>query len=401
LPKLTKRIIDALEPNSGRRRILWDSALPGFGCLLHPSGRRVYVVQYRTLAGRSRRLALGAHGVLTPEQARTLATEKLADARGGRDPAAERRQARDALTVKELAERYEQLHLPKKKARSVAEDRRILTKYVLPALGSRVLTEIGAADISRLHAAMHEAPIMANRVLAVLGTLFGLAEEWGLRPDGTNPCRRVKRYPERRRERFLSEAELARLGTAIAELEREGPRGTVGANALRLLCLTGCRRGEVLGLTWQEVDFERGLLRLADSKTGARTVVLGPPALELLTKLARSQKGERVFPDRRGYKCGLDVELAEQWKRTRAQAGLPDLRIHDLRHTHASVGAAGGLSLHLIGALLGHKRPGTTARYAHLADDPIRAAADRVANRIAAALEGRPGADVVPLRGAE
>jgi integrase len=394
LAKLTKRKIDALKPDSARRQFAWDSELPGFGLVLHPSGRRVYVLQYRSASGRSRRIALGTHGELTPEQARKIAADRLLEARSGRDPAAERWQARDALSVRELAERYLDIHCAKKKPRSVAEDRRILARYILPAIGSHAAIDVGVADVSKLHAAMRATPFQANRVLAVLSTLFGLAERWGIRPRGTNPCSDVERYREAQRQRFLSDAELARLGEGLAELEREGPEGAQWASIFRLLLFTGARRGVVVDLRWDEVDFDGGCLRLADSKTGAKTIPLGAPALALLAALPRKDK--RVFPRRPGITLGNQIR--GPWARTLERSGIDGLRVHDLRHTDASIGAGAGLSLYAIGNLLGHRKASTTQRYAHLTDDPLKAAADRVSGRIAAALDGKPGADVVPLR---
>ncbi len=394
MPRLSKRSVDGAEP-AEKPRFVWDAALPGFGLLVHPSGRKVYVVQYRNAEGRSRRLSLGSHGVLTPEQARRIAAGELAAARAGQDPAAERQKARRSLTVADLVARYIEEHLPTKKATSAREDRRMLRKHVLPALGKRRLGDVRQGDVARLHLALRATPVMANRVLFLVSTLFNLAERWGLRGEGTNPCRHVPSFREQKRERFLNDAELGRLGEALAEVEREKDSNKAALAAIRLLVLTGARRGEVLRLRWEDVDLGRRVLRLPDSKTGAKVILLDDAAAALLAGLPR--KGRWVFPSR--THAGLPLrDIRKTWWRVLARGELPGLRLHDLRHTHASVGAASGLSLQLIGSLLGHRRAATTERYAHLVDDAQRAAASVVQGRIAAALAGQQPAKVLPLR---
>ncbi len=237
-------------------------------------------------------------------------------------------------------------------------------------------------------------PIAANRCLALLSKMLNLAEAWGLRPDGSNPTRHVAKYRERKVERFLSNVEFARLGTVLEEAARTGEHASVVA-AIRLLILTGARRDEILSLRWEHVDFERGCLRLPDSKTGAKTIPLGAPALELLADLPRLNDNPYVLP---GARPGRHyVGLGKAWRRLRAKAELPDVRLHDLRHSYASVGAGQNESLHVIGALLGHRDTASTQRYAHLSDDPMRAAADRISGHLAAAMAGKSG-EVVPLR---
>jgi integrase len=236
--------------------------------------------------------------------------------------------------------------------------------------------------------------------MAVLSKMLNLAEKWGERPDGSNPCRHVEKYRERKRERFLSQAELARLGEALAEAERNGSESPYAIAAIRLLILTGARVSEILTLEWGHVDFERACLRLPESKSGAKVVHLSPPARELLASLPRIEGNPYVLP---GLKERAHlVNLEAPWRRIRARASLEDVRLHDLRHSFASVGAGAGLSLPVIGALLGHSQPGTTARYAHLATDPLKQANNVIGTRIATALEGKAkggGAEVSALRG--
>jgi integrase len=264
--------------------------------------------------------------------------------------------------------------------------------FVRPALGPKKIADVTRADIARLHHAHRETPYQANRILAVLSKMFSLAEAWGLRRDGSNPCRHIERNPERGRERMLSAPELARLGDALAAYDGS-PYITA---AVKLLLFSGARLSEILGLRWEWINLERGEARLPDSKTGAKTLHLPPPALAVLNGLPRLEGNPYVIV---GQKDGASlVNLQKPWQAIRKAAGLTDVRLHDLRHSYASVGAAGGDSLLVIGKLLGHHHAATTERYAHLALDPIKAAAASIAGRIASALEGANGnGEVVPL----
>jgi integrase len=243
---------------------------------------------------------------------------------------------------------------------------------------------------------MQATPIMANRVLFLLSTLFNLAERWEVLEEGGNPCRYIQRFRERRRERFLTTDELARLGTALTAVEGEAMANTVAIAAIRLLALTGARRGEILSLEWAHVDLAGQVLRLADSKTGEKVILLDEHAVTLLRSLPR--KGRWVF--RSSKKPDAPVhDIRKTWQRVLDRAEIEGVRLHDLRHTHASVGAAAGLSLPVIGGLLGHRRAATTERYAHLVDDVQRAAARVVQGRIGGALAGDQGtleADLKP-----
>ena len=381
--KLTKRVVDAARAEDGER-FLWDPELPGFGLRVRPSGRRYYVVQYRS-NGRTRRLTLGPHGALTPDQARRKAAKLLAEARDGRDPAVEIRSAAKSITVADLAKRFLAQHAElKKKPTSLRNDRLNLRLHVLPHLGTLRLAAVTREDVATLHHGLRETPTAANRVLALLSKMFNLAERWGLRADGTNPCRHVEHFPERRRQRFLSDDELARLGGVLNEVEQNSTESAEAIAAIRLLLFTGCRVSEVLGLRWEAVDAERRCLRFPDSKTGAKRIPLNRAALAVLT--SRARRSHWVIPGRDGDQPL--VNLAKPWKRIRELASLEEVRLHDLRHTHGSSAAGAGLSLHLVGALLGHRQPATTARYAHLADDPVLEASERVGRHLAPAMRG-------------
>ena len=402
MPKITKRLVESLHP-ADRDTFVWDEELRGFGVRIKPSGVKSYLVQYRNKHGRSRRLTLGTHGPLTAEKARELARTRLGERDAGNDPAEDRKAERKAPTVRDFAERYLAHHAEaKKKARSVTEDRRLLDRHILPALGSRKLADVNRADVVHLHHGMAATRYQANRVLALLSKMMNLAERWGLRPDGSNPCRHVEKYREEKRERFLSAAELARLGDVLAEAERTRTESPSVVAAVRLLVLTGCRLHEILSLRWEYVDFEGACLRLPDSKTGRKTVHLNAPALAVLGAVEREDCNPWVIP---GQRAGAHlVNLEKPWRRIRAAADIEDVRLHDLRHSFASVAVGLGEGLPMIGKLLGHTQTQTTARYAHLAADPVKQATERVGAALAAMMEGSRAEDdatVIPLRGGD
>jgi len=389
--KITKRRVDAAANGS----IIWDGEIRGFGLRVSAKGARTYVLKYR-IGGVQRWLTIGRHGATwTPDTARREARKLLGEIQAGKDPAKEKSEHRAAESFAAFTDRYlSEYANVHKKASTVTDETRLLNKHVLPMLGKWKLRDITREDIKRFHLSMKHAPYSANRTLALLSHMFNTAEDWGLRAENSNPCRRVKKYEERSRERFLSQRELARLGRALAVVDRAG-KAPYEAAAIRLLLFTGARLSEILTLEWKFVDFTARLLRLPDSKTGAKTIALPPPAIELLQSLERQEGNPFVIC---GYKEGAHlVNLQKPWRRIRKAAGLNDVRIHDLRHSFASVGAAGGMSLPLIGALLGHSQASTTHRYAHFADDPRLAAADKVAATIAAGLAGNTG-NVVNLK---
>lgn len=386
MPRLTKRHVESLTTEA-RDYTVWDDELPGFGIRVWPSGKRVYVLKYRTREGRQRKPVIGLHGPVTAEEARRKARLWLGQAIDGGDPSGERQDGRRAPTLAEFGERYMAEYAePKKKPLSVREDRRLLDRFILPTLGMRKVAEIKRPDVTRLHNDFRSTPYQANRVLALLSKVFSLAEEWGVRPDGTNPCRHVEKFREERRERFLSAEELTRLEAALTAAEQDGSEWQSVVAAIRLLIFTGARMSEILTLRWEWVDFDNACLRLPDSKTGAKVIHLSPPALTILGSLPNDETNPHVI---RGKKPGEHlVNLQLPWGRIRSRAGIERLRIHDLRHSFASVAVMGGLSLPMIGALLGHRQVSTTARYAHLAADPLKQANDLVAANLLARMKG-------------
>jgi integrase len=392
--RIMKRTVEDLEAPPVGELMFWDEALAGFGVRVRAGGAKTYLVMYRAGTGRSaplRKMTIGKHGSFTPDAARTEAKRLLGLAASGADPAAAKAERRQSVSVADLVDRFITDHVEaKRKERTTTEYRRLLDRIILPALGKKKIVDVVRADVARLHHAGRDAPYQANRVLAVISKMFNLAEAWGLRPDGSNPCRHVERFQEHGRERMLSGTELARLGEALASYDGS----PYVPAAVKLLLFTGARLSEVLGLRWDYVDFERGEARLPDSKTGAKTLHLPPPALAVLATLPRLAGNPYVIVG--GVEGAALVNLEKPWRAIRATAGLPDVRLHDLRHAFASVGAASGGSLLIIGKLLGHAQAATTQKYAHLASDPVKAAAAAISGTIAAALGSAPGT-VVPL----
>ena len=400
--RITKRAVDAAKPKD-REYFLWDGELLGFGLRVLPSGVKSYVAKYRLGPGRRapvRRVTIGKHGKLTADTAREGARKILADVVRGDDPADHR--LRRELTVGELADRYiaEHLRLHNKPSTAV-EFERLVTARIKPAFGSLRLGNLTRSDVKAWHTALRRSPYAANRALAVLRKMFSLAVyEWEL-VEG-NPALGVKMYRETKRERFASDDDLARIGRWLNDAQKAGTVHPSFALAVRLLALTGMRLSEVLTLEWSAVDIQNGAIRLADAKTGARIVPLGAPTRALLA--AVEVRGRYVVTGHEPNAHFQRSAFRTGWRHLRIGTGLADLRPHDLRHTAGTFAAQGGANAFLVRDLLGHRTLAMTGRYVERAADPLRALADQVSGRVAAAMAAsakKPAASaaVVPMRG--
>ena len=423
--RLTKRVVDSL-PLGSKRSYVFDADLPGFGVSVMPTGKRSFFVQYRTPGGRrgqKRRVKIGCYGRLTVEEARTAAKRLLADVVQGADPAAVLKSKKTNPTMRELGADYLEYVLDRRKPSTAREYRRMWERHILPEFGSMLVENVMPAMIGQLHRRMKRTPYLANRVLALLGSFFSYSERQGIRPRHSNPTLDIEPYREQSRERFLTPAEVKRLGAALAEAEKHGlpaapnrkrqpatgpttkhrpkaigvqPANPFAIAAIRFLLLTGFREREALSLRWTEVDVARQVVVLADSKTGRSVRRIGAAATELLSQLPKIDGSPYVFPgSQRGRHL---VEINRVWYAARFAAELDDVRLHDLRHSFASAVASAGGSLLMIRNLLGHKMASTTAKYAHLLADPVQATADATASGLAELLAPKGNDRIRPIR---
>ena len=376
---LSNRAIEKLSVE--KDTVFWDRELTGFGVRVYPTGGKVYVAQARGPDG-PKRVTVGRHGVLGAEQARQRAALIIARVKAGEAPVPEPLAVKQAggPTVSELAERFLEEHAAVRyKTGTIAWTRTVLGRYILPQFGKLPLTALERAQVVEFHHRLYETPSIANMVVRTLSLMYRLAEDWGMVSEGRNPCRSVGKYPERKRERFLTADEFTRLGEVLEAVETSGEASASAVTAVRLLMLTGCRKSEILTLRWEHVALDAGELRLPETKTGARVVTLSPSAVEVLSGVRRDTGGPWVIPGR--YPGTHLRDIKDAWNVIRLRAGLIDVRIHDLRHSFASRALALGESLPMIGKLLGHNQVETTARYAHLARDSIHESAARVVVR--------------------
>jgi integrase len=429
--RITKKAVDALHAGD-RDRYGWDDEIRGFGVKVTPRGRKVYLYQYRYprgRAGRTRRVSIGAHGNLAPDQARRRARSLAAAVAEGRDPYADevehRRRVNEEMTVAQLAVRWLDAFEAKVRAgdrsqRTLDDYRKAVVRMLVPRLGSRRVKTVSRHDVALLKPDLVEGygVEQAHHALRALSAM--MAHGMAIGQLGVNPATGQGQFTTRRRERFLSEAELARLGDALRRAEAEGlppapqergnyhdpkralvPAYPPAVAAIRMLLLTGMRRGEVLGLCWGDVDLVRGELVLQRHKTARRTgekrVPITPLVAEVLEAARSWRTSEYVFPGRKPDSAL--VGISKVWDRIRRAADLSDVRLHDLRHTFASMGVSQGVGLSLVGSLLGHADPVTTHRYAHLHDDPRRQAAETISTRVQSALAGDISSDTATSDG--
>ena len=384
MPRITKRLVDSTTPKD-TDYFVWDSDMPGFGLRVMKSGKKSYMVQYRH-GGRTRRVTFGRAGVMTPEEARKEARELLTAAGKGDNPADDIQKYRATPTVSDICDRFMREYVPTHCKESTRKEyKRAVELFIKPGIGARKITDISRTEIAKLHHNYRTKPYQANRTLGVLSVMFNQCEIWGLRPDGSNPCRHVKKYREEKRERFLTEEEVKRLWQTLETCERDGSETVSACNAFRLLILTGCRLREIQTLKWEYIKPDG--IYLPDSKTGAKKLFIGKDVRELLKGIKRVKDNPYVITG--AVEKQHLTDLQKPWRRIRKKAELEDVRIHDLRHSFASFSLASGLTLAEIGKLLGHNQVQTTARYAHLAEKIADQAADKAAKSIMTAL-GKP-----------
>jgi integrase len=387
--RLTDRMVKGLPAPAKGNRVYYDDTVKGLGARVTAAGARAFVLNYRRKAdGVERRLTIGSYPDWTVLRAREEAKRLKREIDGGADPVGQHRETRAAATVADLCDRFLEDYVPRKSPATQRDYKQQIAVDVRPALGRMKVAAVTRGEVDGWHHRISKrAPTHANRALSVLSKMFSMAIVWGLRE--TNPCKGIERNQEHKRQRYLTGPELARVTDALAELRDPG-----AANAIRLLLLTGARRGELLAARWVDIDIEAGVWVKPGSTTKQRTthrIPLSEAACRLLAEMRKqTDSSEWVFPA--PSKSGHRTDLDDAWAALRKTAGIPDVRLHDCRHSFASILASQGLSLPVIGALLGHTTPAMTARYAHLLDDPLR----RATEQAAAIITGKPSAKVVP-----
>jgi len=392
--KLTKTVIDKADIRDNRYAIK-DTELKGFECRVKPNGRKTYYLFYRTQSGTQRRPKIGDHGAVTCDEARGIARNWLSDVAKGGDPSRDKQLHRKSPTVAELCDRFLAEHVEVRlKPKSIYENRRLIERHIKLRLGSNKVESVDRSDISKLHHALRETPHQANRVIALISKMFNLAERWGLRPDGTNPCRHIDKFKEKPKERRLSVDEIERLGDVLVECEHLGIETPQSIAAIRLLFHTGCRMSEILTLEWAHVDAKKSIFDLPDSKTGRKVVHFAPAAGELLESIKPVEDNPYVIVGRK--RGGHLTDLEKPWQRIRQLAGIEDVRLHDLRHNFASMSAEAGVPEVVLAKMMGHKDVRTTRRYTHISDDPVKDAIAAVGSKLEAALKGKREAEQTP-----
>jgi len=378
--KLTKKVVnDAKSPVDKNQYLIMDSELKGFGLRVTSKGAKSYIIRYRNADGRQRSKTLFHCDKISAEEARKHARLELAEVQKGIDVLQEKNDKRNALRFDEFTEKYITLYAEKNnKANTVKTNKAYIARFLIPTFGKKTVESITREDILKLHVSLSNTPYQANRVLALLRKMFSLAEKWGYRPQNSNPCTHVDKYKEYARERYLTAEEMMKLDKVLTKYEDKYYSGVV---AIRLLLLTGCRKGEILTLKWDYIKDRLRLLALPDSKTGAKNVPVSDAVIDALEDTLRVN--EYVCFGKKENACL--VGLQKIWERFRAEIGLDDVRIHDLRHSFASSAISNGIRLEYLSKLLGHANQRTTERYAHLTLEPLHDAANKIAASITTA----------------
>ncbi|MBA3814349.1 MAG: tyrosine-type recombinase/integrase [Alphaproteobacteria bacterium] len=377
MPNLTKRFVESIIPDPEKLSQHWDSSLKGFGVIVLPSGRRTYCIQYRNQNRVLKRLKIGVHGQLTTEEARALARKHLASTAHGEDPSQDKKEIQALFGMQDLAKDYIERHGQKKREKSLKEDQKLLKNIIMPSLGSVKVANVSRRDVEGLHLRLKDTPYQANRAVSLLSKMFTLAISWGWRLD--NPAQGIEKYQEEKRDRWLNDEELQRLWSVLDKY----PENLTGY-VFKFLLLTGARKSEALKATWDQFDFEKGIWVKPSHLTKQKKkeyLPLSDRALSLLESLKKlTSESIYLFP---GRKAGEPLkEIKKFWATVLKEAKLEDVRVHDLRHTHASHLVSSGLSLTIVGKLLGHTQASTTQRYAHLADDSLRKATEVFGNKV-------------------
>lgn len=407
--RITKTVVDGLSAG----QVVWDAETKGFGVRCQSKGKS-YVLK-TVVQGRTRWLTIGLHGSpWTPDSARIQAKKLLGEIVQGKDPTEEAK-TRERVRITELCTRYlERYATPKKKASSVQLDAMNIRNHIIPLLGRKYVDDLTTTDIEIFKIAVRDGktapsdakakqksqggglivrggPGVSNRCLTLLSTMFNQAELWGLRSKASNPVKGVARFSEKSRDRYLSVTEFGKLAATLDNVERSEAESIYAITAIRLLIATGARLSEILTLQWNHVQLDRRRMRLTDSKSGPKTIELTAQAVDLLKGLTRIDGNPYVIVGRRHGQHLIDLQ--RPWQRIRAAAGISDVRIHDLRHSFATIAAQNGFTREVIGKLLGHRSSETTRRYAHLAESYIAQENDKIGQLLLAAMavkEDRP-----------
>ncbi|MER9210479.1 site-specific integrase [Mesorhizobium sp. M0663] len=389
--KLTKTIVDAATADQEPYE-LRDTVIPGFLLKVTPTGRKIFMVAYVAANGQRRKPAIGRFGEITVEQARTIAQNWLADVRKGKDPSAERSAARKAPTVKELFGRFiDDYSENRNKPSTVKSNRGYGKLYIVPHLGQIKVPDVTRADIATLMKKMSRTPTNANRVLAVVRKMFNMAEVWGMRPDGSNPCRHVPKFPERGKTRLITDTELKLLYAYLDKAEAEGLEHPFILLAVRLQFEFAARMSEIRQLEWAWVDLDNRRIEWPDSKTGVMSKPMSAEAARLFGTAPRFEASPFVCPSIFDPNLPMSKHTYYHgWKRILERAGLPHIGTHGIRHRSATDIANSGVPVKVGMALTAHKTVTMFMRYVHTEDDPIRAAAEAVAQRRLTLIGGAP-----------
>ena len=380
--KLTKSAVDAAQPQAEAVE-LRDTLVPGFLCKITPAGRKVFMLQYRTNAGERRKPSLGLYGELTVEQARSLAQEWLAQVRRGGDPAAEKAEARQAPTVKELCTKFMEDYSKKRnKLSTQAGYQAVINRNIIPLLGRKKVQDVKRPEIAGLMEKLSYKQTEANKVFSVLRKMFNMAEVWGYRPDGTNPCRHVPMFPAGKSTHLISDEEMGNLFRQLDKIESEGLENYVIPLGIRLQFEFAGRRSEIIALEWNWVDLQNRRVVWPDSKTGGMSKPMSEEAYRLLSTAPRQEGSGYVLPS--PSHAGKHLTTGEYyggWSRALKAAGATHVGTHGIRHRSATDIANSGIPVKVGMALTAHKTVVMFMRYVHTEDKPVREAAELVANR--------------------